>query len=352
MGWLIMVRTKIGIAFVTAAAVVTLSAAALAANEVVGIAAAVLNQVRVQPAGTAQAHPLLLRQRVALGDQIQTGERGQAQLMLLDKSTFTIGANARLTIDRFVYDPHSRSLTATVAKGAFRFMSGRPDRAGDASIGTPVSTIGIRGTIVEGVIGSEAVAIAGREPALNSRLTSDPETASLIVLRGPGSGNKVHAAPGSITVTAGNQTVSLDRPMLAAYVPAPGAAPIGPFTLSADGLRRLEGLVFASLAEQLRSATTSGSGYKPITPYSGSTKPPWAQQGPGGPWVGGPLGQPPGGGAGSGPYLPAGGLGSGGLGPSSQPSVVAAPAQGPQPKKIAAPAKNQSQVKGGVNPGP
>ena len=324
-------RTQVRIGVVTAAVAVSLSAAALAAGEVVGIAAAVLNQVRVQPAGAPQAHPLLVRQRVALGDQIQTGERSQAQLMLLDKSTFTIGANARLTIDRFVYDPHSRSLGATVAKGAFRFMSGRPDRAGDASIGTPVSTIGIRGTIVEGVVGSEAVAIAGREPALNARLTSDPETASLIVLRGPGSGNKVHAAPGSITVTAANQTVAFDRPMLAAYVPAPGAAPIGPFTLSADGLRRLEGLVFASLAEQLRSATTSGSGYKPVTPYSGSkSKPPWAN-GPGNSWLGGPPGSPPT--SGSGAYVPSGLPAGSGLPPQQGPQPKKVPNPNPQPKQ-------------------
>ncbi len=288
-----MARAHVKLGLLTAAIAVSLSAGSRSppGGQVVGIAATVLNQVRIQPAG-APEHALLVRQRIALGDRIETGQRSQAQLMLLDKSTFTIGANARLTIDRFVYDPSRRSLTATVAKGAFRFMSGRPDRAGDATIATPVSTIGIRGTIVEGVIGSEAVAIAGREPALNARLQSDPETASLIVLRGPGSGNKLRVTPGSITVTAGNQTVALDRPMLAAYVPAPGAAPIGPFTLSADGLRRIQGLVFASLAEQLRSATTSGSGYKPITPYSGSKKPPpWATR-PRRPWPGGPFGQP------------------------------------------------------------
>ena len=327
-----MARARGKIGFIAAAAALSLGGAVLAApSQVVGMASAVLNQVRVQPVG-APEHPLLVRQRIALGDRIETGQRSQAQLMLLDKSTFTIGANARLTIDRFVYDPTKRSLTASVAKGAFRFMSGRPDRGGDASISTPVSTIGIRGTILEAVVGSEAVAIASREAAISPRLRSDPETASLIVLRGPGGGNKLRVTPGSITVTAANRTVALDRPMLAAYVPEPGAAPIGPFTLSADGLRRLEGLVFASLAEQMRSTSTSGGGYKPVTPYGGSKgAPPWARQGPGGPWSGGPQGQAPGGGA----YLPSG-----------LPSVPVAPVQqGPQPKQIQAPKQNQSQPK-------
>jgi hypothetical protein len=340
-----MTRLQRKTGFIAAVVAVSLGGAVLAApSQVIGIASAVLNQVRVQPAG-APEHVLLVRQRIALGDRIETGQRSQAQLMLLDKSTFTIGANARLTIDRFVYDPTKRSLTASVAKGAFRFMSGRPDRAGDASISTPVSTIGIRGTIVEGVVGSEAIAIASREAAISPRLQSDPETASLIVLRGPGGGNKLRVMPGSITVTAANRTVALDRPMLAAYVPEPGAAPIGPFTLSADGLRRLEGLVFASLAEQLRSSPTSGAGYKPVTPYSGSKgAPPWARQGAGGPLGGGPLGQPPGGGVGSNAYIPSG-----------VQAIPAAPAQpAVQPKQIQAPKQNQNpgqqpkQIKGQV----
>src|SRR5579862_7700222 len=130
-----MARARIEIGVLTAAVAVSFSAVALAAEQLIGIAATVLNQVRIQPGG-APEHPLLVRQRIALGDRIETGERSQAQLMLLDKSTFTIGANARLTIDRFVYDPNKRSLTASVAKGAFRFMSGRPDRGGDAAIST------------------------------------------------------------------------------------------------------------------------------------------------------------------------------------------------------------------------
>lgn len=300
-----MARKRIRLAFATIAGALAVGGIAMAAEgpQVVGIAAAVLNKVQVRPASAPQYRPLLLRQRVALADQIETGERSQLQLLLLDKSTFTVGANARLTIDRFVYDPHGRSVAATVAKGAFRFMSGRPDRGGDASIATPVSSIGIRGTIVEGVVGSEAIAIAGNEPALNARLQSDPETASLIVLRGPGIGAEGHVAPGSITVTAANRTVALDRPMLAAYVPQPGAAPIGPFSLSPEGLRRLEALVFASLAEDLRSSDSSGGGYKPVSPYSGSSTPPWLRgSGPFGPGAG----APPGGGGGPGAYtLPA-----------------------------------------------
>jgi hypothetical protein len=138
-----MSRNLTGIVLACAVAGVSLGGAAIAAAgpQVVGIAAAVVNKVTIRQVGAPQYRPLLVRQRVALADQVATGERSQLQLLLLDKSTFTVGPNARLTIDRFVYDPHGRSLAATVAKGAFRFMSGRPDRSGDASIDTPARSV-------------------------------------------------------------------------------------------------------------------------------------------------------------------------------------------------------------------
>ena len=89
-----------------------------------------------------------LRERVALADQVQTGQRSQLQVLLLDRAVFTVGANARLTIDRYVYDPATgRAFSATVAKGAFRFMSGRRGDGSNSSIRTPVATIGIRGGV-------------------------------------------------------------------------------------------------------------------------------------------------------------------------------------------------------------
>lgn len=239
---------------VTALILLSLAGAGIAAArpQVVGINAAVLNDVRVRSAGTPQPRPAVVRQRVALADQIQTGQRSQLQVLLLDKSVFTVGANAQLMIDRFVYDPASgKSFAASVAKGAFRFMSGRPDRSGSSSVSTPVATIGIRGTIFDGVVGPDAIAIASGERGIDRSIRGDPATASLIILRGPGKRTQGRALAGAITVTAAGQTVSLDQPLLAAYVPARGVAPIGPFTISLSGLARVQALIFPSLAEQL-----------------------------------------------------------------------------------------------------
>lgn len=232
--------------------------AAAAGPQVVGIAAAVVNDVRIRASTAAQPQPAVLRQRVALGNQVQTGGASRLQLQLLDRSAFTVGANARLTIDRFVYDPAGSSMTATVAKGAFRFMSGRPGSRG-SSIATPVASIGIRGTILDGVVGPLAVEIARGERGVGQDVEADPEKATLVILRGPGAGREGNATVGAISVKAAGATVDLTEPLQAAYVPRPGATPIGPFTISLPGLARLNETILPA-QQPLLSGDGSGSG--------------------------------------------------------------------------------------------
>jgi hypothetical protein len=236
--------------FVTIAAL-TLGAipAPALAQQVVGVVSAIKNHVRLRKP-RAPMLPAALRQRVAIGEEVHTGARSQLQMLLLDKSIFTVGANAQLTVDHFVYDPNrgTRSMGATVARGAFRFMSGKRT-SGSSTIKTPVATIGVRGTLVDGVVGQAAALIAAGEPA-GRGVQSDPATASLIVLRGPGPATRGNVSPGAIDVTSGGQTVNADRPMLAIYVPGPDRRPIGPFVISDAGLMKLQALLFPALAEQ------------------------------------------------------------------------------------------------------
>ncbi|MEY2884980.1 MAG: hypothetical protein RL490_2704, partial [Pseudomonadota bacterium] len=144
-----------------AAALLVGSSSAL--GQAVGTNAAIRNQVTMKTARDAVARPALLRETVSLGDQIASGAASQLQVLLRDQSVFTVGANARMTIDKFVYDPArgASDVAASVARGAFRFMSGRSlGRAGggSAAVRTPVASIGVRGTIIEGAVGEEAVA--------------------------------------------------------------------------------------------------------------------------------------------------------------------------------------------------
>jgi hypothetical protein len=213
----------------------------------VGINAAIRTKVAIRGAATKKLRPAVLRERVFLNDEVNTGAASQLQILLLDRTTFTVGANARVAVDRFVYDParNSRSTGVSVARGAFRFMSGRSAQrpSGPVTVRTPVATIGVRGTIFEGVVGEEAIAIASREAAVGKKVKAKKDEASLIVLRGPGPRTQGDTRPGAIDVTVGASSVTLDRPGLALYAPRVGAPPIGPFPISMAGLQALQSLL-------------------------------------------------------------------------------------------------------------
>ena len=231
--------------FAAATLAITGYAAAQGGAAAIGVAASVVKDVKLSNAGAPKPRPVVLRQRIALADLIQTGKGSQLQLLLLDRSTFSIGANATLRIDRFVYDPaRGRSSGASVTRGAFRFMSGQPNRANNATISSPVATIGIRGTVLEGIVGEGASVIAKGEIRAVKDAKADKRTATLVVLRGPGARTEAGAEVGAASVTSGGVTVELTEPMQAAFVPREGAAPIGPFRLSPGGLAMLQDQVF------------------------------------------------------------------------------------------------------------
>ena len=211
----------------------------------VGVAAAVVDEVKLSNTLSPKPKAVSVRQRIALADLIQTGEGGRLQMLLLDRSTFTIGPNSVLRIDRFVYDPsRGRTSGATVVRGAFRFMSGQSSRGNSATISSPVATIGIRGTILEGVVGEGARDIAKHEDKGVREADADQITTTLVVLRGPGAGTEPGVEVGAASVTSGGVTIELTEPMQAAFVPRAGAAPIGPFRLSPGGLARLHNQIF------------------------------------------------------------------------------------------------------------
>lgn len=205
-----------------------MTAAAPAAAQTVGINSAVVNDVRMTTDANRTLHQAAVKERVSLNNDIHTGRSSRLQVLLLDRTTFTVGANARIKVDRFVYDPARRSSSVglNVSRGAFRFMSGKPTKAnpGQSGISTPIASIGIRGTIVEGVVGPDAVRIVRAFSDL-AGVPADPETASLILLRGPGE-NGVGEDPGAIDVTSGGVTESLEEAGMAAFIPAEGARPI------------------------------------------------------------------------------------------------------------------------------
>lgn len=202
-------------------------------SQTVGVNSAVRNTVRIKQGAAAPAEQAKIKQPVKMGNAITTGVNSGLQVTLLDQSSLTLGPNGSLTVDRFVYNPatKSASVASSVTKGAFRFMSGRAAGGGRNSMTTPAASIGIRGTMLEGAVGAEAIAIAGLQAGLPSGAAVDPATATVIVLRGPGPQAPGTVRKGLIDVTAGGKAVTLSQPGNAVFIPRAGAAPI-PFQLN------------------------------------------------------------------------------------------------------------------------
>ena len=204
---------RILIVCAVAASTALLGNAAVAATQA-GISAAVRGDIDLTPATGQAKHQAASGEDIYLGDEISSHDDAGMQLMLLDETVFTIGANTDITVDEFVYDPATGTgeVTASVAKGVFRFVTGNIAQGDpeDMTIKLPVGTIGIRGTI------GAASMIGG---------------VAMVVLLGPGPDNNAGARPGHLEVTSQGVTVNLTRPRWGTII-EPGQPPSFPVMFS------------------------------------------------------------------------------------------------------------------------
>ena len=123
----------------------------------IGVASAVRGAVNATAPGAA-GRVVETGKAVYSHDKITTGPEGKLQILLLDQTSFTIGANSEMELDEFVFDPATNvgKVSAKIVKGAFRFVTGKVARRDPASmqVATPVGTIGIRGTMTAGTVSS------------------------------------------------------------------------------------------------------------------------------------------------------------------------------------------------------
>ena len=193
------------------AALTVLHGNAASAASQAGISAAVRGDIDLTPASGQAKHQTTSGEDIFLGDAISSYDESGMQLMLLDETVFTIGANTDITVDEFVYDPATGAgeVTASVAKGVFRFVTGNIAQGDpeDMLINLPVGTIGIRGTI------GAASYIGG---------------VAAIVLLGPGPDNNANARQGHLEVSAQGVTVNLTWPRYGTIIePRPVAVAAG-----------------------------------------------------------------------------------------------------------------------------
>jgi hypothetical protein len=197
-------------------------------TEAIGVVAAVKGTVEIvrgtgAPARQAAQSGALVFQ----GDEIITGPESRFQLLLRDETTFTLGENARITVDEFVYDPATSegTVAANISKGAFRFITGRVARKNPKkmTIRLPVGTIGIRGTMGAG------------------RTSDRPGEPTSVLLLGPGRDNTTGDEPGGITVGNDAGREDIDDPGYGTDIPDENSAPSEPRQFSGEDVNEITG---------------------------------------------------------------------------------------------------------------
>lgn len=158
------------------------------------------------------------------GDVLHTAAGASMGVVFVDKTTFTLGGDARMVLDRLVFDPnsHAGSAAFSLLQGAFVAVTGEIGKLNHSAvrIDTPVGSIGIRGT-------QFACQIAN---------TGGQSTFTLL--------------QGAILVTTGAGSVLLDSPGLSTVSTGLGAALAAPFVLPASQQALVYGAVI-ELSHQL-----------------------------------------------------------------------------------------------------
>ncbi len=94
------------------------------------------------------ATPLKLKDDIYLNDVVATAATSSLGITFNDATTFTLKANAQVTIDNYVYEDGGKSNSGIfdIAKGTVAFAAAAVAKTGNMQITTPTAALGIRGT--------------------------------------------------------------------------------------------------------------------------------------------------------------------------------------------------------------
>lgn len=191
-----------------------LSAQAMTADRhPVGVVTEVTDAKFMMPQGVDK--PLKPGTSIYLNDRIHTGATGRVKMKFEDGTVFTLGSNADLVIDDFVYTPKRKGsrFGVQILSGAFTFLSGQIASldAENFNVRTPLATIGIRGT--------HGLAIV-----------EEDLTGCIVLLPDPRPGKEDSA----MIVTSGGHSVVLEQPGWGTDVKGMGMPPTPPKLWPAD----------------------------------------------------------------------------------------------------------------------
>lgn len=114
------------------------------AEPAVGVVSKVTGPAQI---GTATA---VVSTPVHMNDRLRTGANARLQVTFHDNSQLTLGENANVVIDRFVFNPDKSSadVVLNATQGAFRFAGGKIEqmRQKNIVVNTPDAALAVRGT--------------------------------------------------------------------------------------------------------------------------------------------------------------------------------------------------------------
>jgi hypothetical protein len=117
--------------------------------------------------------PLKLQDDIFLNDILQTSANSTLGITFNDATTFNLTANARITVDNYVYEDGGKQNNALfdITRGTVAFVAAAVAKTGDMKISTPTASLGIRGTTGLVEVPQDGSATGGH----NIKLYPDPD---------------------------------------------------------------------------------------------------------------------------------------------------------------------------------
>ena len=123
------------------------------APEQIGHSIVVVNDVDGQSGGSPPKR-IAVNDDILFAEDITTGTDAKTVIEFRDGSTFELGPDAVARIDSFIFNPEESTShkAIDVSHGVFRYVSGFVASDQDATVKTPAGEMGIRGSVVEGIV--------------------------------------------------------------------------------------------------------------------------------------------------------------------------------------------------------
>ena len=113
-------------------------------------AAPVGKVTRVQKQAQVGSRPAKVGTSVSMNQRLRTGPGARMQITFVDGTNLTLGENASVVVDKFVYNPakSTGAMALSSAKGAVRFSTGKIGsmKKKDVTVSTPSAALAVRGT--------------------------------------------------------------------------------------------------------------------------------------------------------------------------------------------------------------